>query len=147
VNRILLAAQACGDRRVPGDEFLSDPARFVGEDLHLETTAPGELASGFVCTFPGVGYARLEDLERAGLACRLTGAAGWRVGPMRVAGSPSSAVRPSGAESSRVRVHLSTPSKRFLDASNENSKPFVWVKSAEQIPGRIDRQRFKMTVH
>jgi len=37
--------------------------------------------------------------------------------------------------------------QRFLDASNENSKPFVWVKSAEQIPGRIDRQRFKMTVH
>jgi fumarate reductase flavoprotein subunit len=73
-----------GDRRVPGDEFLSDPARFAREDLYLETTAPGELASGFVCTFPGIGYARLVDLERAGLACQLARARGWRVGPMRV---------------------------------------------------------------
>jgi hypothetical protein len=35
--------------------------------------------------------------------------------------------------------------RRLLDAWNQNSKPFVWVKSAEQILGRIDRQRFKMT--
>jgi transposase len=37
--------------------------------------------------------------------------------------------------------------QRLLDAWNENSKPFVWVKSAEQILGRIDSQRFKMTAH
>jgi hypothetical protein len=37
--------------------------------------------------------------------------------------------------------------QRFLDAWNENSKPFVWVKSAEQILDRIERQRFTMTVH
>ncbi len=45
---------------------------------------PEELADGFVCTFPAIAYARLGDLERAGLACRLDGAARWRVGPMRV---------------------------------------------------------------
>ena len=73
-----------GDGRIPGDEFLSDPARFAREDLCLETTAPGALASGFVCTFPGIGYARLVDLARAGLACQLPRVRGWRIGPMRV---------------------------------------------------------------
>jgi hypothetical protein len=37
--------------------------------------------------------------------------------------------------------------QRFLDAWNENSKPFVWVKSAEQLLSRMHRQPFKMTVH
>lgn len=37
--------------------------------------------------------------------------------------------------------------QRFLDAWNENSKPFVWVKSAEQILTRMHRKPFKMTVH
>lgn len=35
----------------------------------------------------------------------------------------------------------------FLDAWNESSKPFVWVKSAEQILAGMHRQPFKKTVH
>ncbi len=73
-----------GERRVCGSDFLSDPVRLVGEDLYLEATVPEALADGYVCTFPAIGYARLTDLERAGLACRLDGARRWRVGPMRV---------------------------------------------------------------
>jgi len=73
-----------GDRRVPGDEFLSDPPRLVGGELYLDTTAPDELGDGYVCTFPRIGYARLADLEGVGLARRLPGAGGWRIGPMRV---------------------------------------------------------------
>jgi transposase len=37
--------------------------------------------------------------------------------------------------------------QHFLDAWNENSKPFVWVKSAEQILATMHRQPFKKTVH
>jgi transposase len=37
--------------------------------------------------------------------------------------------------------------QRFLDAWNENSRPFVWVKSAEQILATMHRQPFKKTVH
>ncbi len=37
--------------------------------------------------------------------------------------------------------------QRFLDAWNENSRPFVWVKSAEQILATMHRQSFKKTVH
>lgn len=36
---------------------------------------------------------------------------------------------------------------RFLDAWNENLRPFVWVKSAEQILARANRQRFTVTGH
>jgi hypothetical protein len=36
---------------------------------------------------------------------------------------------------------------RFLDAWNENHKPFAWVKSAEQILARANRQRFTVTGH
>ena len=53
------------------------------------------------------------------------------------------AIRRGVCKSLRARDAI----QRFLDAWNENSKPFVWVKSAEQILGRTDRQRFKMTVH
>lgn len=37
--------------------------------------------------------------------------------------------------------------QRFIDAWNERSKPFKWVKSAEQILAKADRQRFNLTVH
>lgn len=37
--------------------------------------------------------------------------------------------------------------QRFLDSWNANSKPFVWVKSSEQILAAMHRQPFKKTVH
>ncbi|MBJ7595586.1 MAG: IS630 family transposase, partial [Candidatus Dormibacteraeota bacterium] len=37
--------------------------------------------------------------------------------------------------------------QRFLDAWNQTSKPFVWIKSAEQILTSMHRQPFKKTVH
>ena len=37
--------------------------------------------------------------------------------------------------------------QRFLDTWNQTSRPFVWVKSAEQILASIHRHPFKMTVH
>ena len=37
--------------------------------------------------------------------------------------------------------------QRFLDGWNEACKPFVWVKSAEQILATLHRQPFKKTVH
>jgi hypothetical protein len=37
--------------------------------------------------------------------------------------------------------------QRFLDGWNETCKPFVWVKSAEQILTSMHRQPFKKTVH
>ncbi|MBJ7610181.1 MAG: IS630 family transposase [Candidatus Dormibacteraeota bacterium] len=37
--------------------------------------------------------------------------------------------------------------QRFLDGWNERCKPFVWVKSAEQILAQLNRQRFHETVH
>jgi fumarate reductase flavoprotein subunit len=70
--------------RVAGEEFLSEPSRFAGQDLYLETSAPGELAGGFICTYPAIGYARLSDLEAGGLASRTAGSGVWRVGPLRV---------------------------------------------------------------
>jgi transposase len=36
---------------------------------------------------------------------------------------------------------------RFLDAWNNKKRPFVWVKSAEQILARADRQHFMVTGH
>jgi len=36
--------------------------------------------------------------------------------------------------------------QRFLDAWNESSRPFVWVKSAQQILATMHRP-FKNTVH
>lgn len=70
--------------RVAGDELLSDPAKFAGQDLYLETPATGHLRDAFVCTFPAIGYARLADLEAAGLASRADTSGVWRIGPMRV---------------------------------------------------------------
>lgn len=37
--------------------------------------------------------------------------------------------------------------QRFLDGWNDCCKPFVWVKSAEQILARLNRQRSHETVH
>lgn len=37
--------------------------------------------------------------------------------------------------------------QRFLDGWNDRHKPFVWVKSAEQILARLNRQRSHETVH
>jgi len=37
--------------------------------------------------------------------------------------------------------------QRFLDGWNERCKPFVWVKSAEQILARLNRQPSRETVH
>ncbi len=37
--------------------------------------------------------------------------------------------------------------QRFIDAWNENKKPFVWVKSADEILTKAHRQRFHVTVH
>lgn len=37
--------------------------------------------------------------------------------------------------------------RRFLDAWNAHKKPFVWVKSAEQILRKADRQRSTVTEH
>ena len=37
--------------------------------------------------------------------------------------------------------------ERFLTAWDDTKKPFVWVKSAEQILSRLYRQPFKQTVH
>jgi hypothetical protein len=37
--------------------------------------------------------------------------------------------------------------ERFLSAWNDTKKPFIWVRSAEQILSRLHRQPFKKTVH
>jgi len=37
--------------------------------------------------------------------------------------------------------------ERFLSAWNDTKKPFIWVKSAEQILSRLHRQPFKKTMH
>jgi len=37
--------------------------------------------------------------------------------------------------------------QRFLNGWNERCKPFVRVKSAEQISARLNRQRSRETVH
>lgn len=37
--------------------------------------------------------------------------------------------------------------QRFLDGWNDTKKPFAWVKSAEQILAKADRQRSTVTVH
>ena len=37
--------------------------------------------------------------------------------------------------------------QRFIEAWNENKKPFVWVKSADEILAKANRQRIHLTVH
>ena len=37
--------------------------------------------------------------------------------------------------------------QRFIDAWNESKKPFVWVKTADQILAKAHRQRSHLTVH
>ena len=71
-----------GETRTQGKGFLAQQEAFAGSELYLELPASIRAANPVVCTYPAIGYARVADLERDGLA-RKEGDA-LLIGPMRV---------------------------------------------------------------